>query len=73
MQPFRLPSGCLAAGLVQDLVQIVGAQRQIAEFKDMLSDAEGATRTREAQTVSREARIVSALGDAIRRGCFQLR
>ena len=43
------------------------AQRQIGEFKHMLTDAEGATRTREAQSVAREARIVSALGDAAQR------
>jgi hypothetical protein len=43
------------------------AQRQIAEFKDKLGDAAGATRTREAQSVARETRIVSALGEAAQR------
>ncbi len=43
------------------------AQRQIAEFKDKLGHAEGATRTREAQSAAQEARIVSVLGEAAQR------
>jgi cell division protein ZapA len=47
--------------------ELVEAQRQIAELKNLLVDADGATRSREAQSAQRQDRVASALGEAAQR------
>ncbi|HZY12192.1 MAG TPA: cell division protein ZapA [Beijerinckiaceae bacterium] len=43
------------------------AQRQIADLKKLLVDADGATRSREAESAQRQDRLASALGEAAQR------
>jgi cell division protein ZapA len=43
------------------------AQRQIEDMKSLLAEADGATRSREVQTASKQDRLVSALGEAAQR------
>jgi cell division protein ZapA len=43
------------------------AQRQIDDLKSQLTEADGATRSREAQSANKQDRLVSALGDAAQR------
>lgn len=47
--------------------ELAEAQRQIAELKNLLVDADGATRSREAQSAQRQDRVASALGEAAQR------
>jgi cell division protein ZapA len=47
--------------------ELAEAQRQIAELKNLLVDADGATRSREAQSTQRQDRVASALGEAAQR------
>lgn len=47
--------------------ELAEAQRQIAELKNLLVDADGATRAREAQSAQRQDRVASALGEAAQR------
>ncbi|MBV9395149.1 MAG: cell division protein ZapA, partial [Methylobacteriaceae bacterium] len=44
--------------------ELAEAQRQMAELKNLLVDADGATRSREAQSAQRQDRVASALGEA---------
>jgi cell division protein ZapA len=43
------------------------AQRQIADLKKLLVDADGVTRSREAESAQRQDRLASALGEAAQR------
>jgi cell division protein ZapA len=43
------------------------AQRQIADLKGRLTEADGATRSHEAQSANKQNRLVSALGEAAQR------
>lgn len=43
------------------------AQRQIVDLKKLLVDADGATRSREAESAQRQDRLASALGEAVQR------
>jgi cell division protein ZapA len=47
--------------------ELAEAQRQMAELKNLLVDADGATRSREAQSAQRQDRVASALGEAAQR------
>jgi cell division protein ZapA len=47
--------------------ELAEAQREIADLKNRLAEADGATRSREAQSVNRQDRLVSALGEAAQR------
>ena len=47
--------------------EVAEAQRQIAELKERLTEADGVTRTRAAQSASRQERLVSALGEVAQR------
>jgi cell division protein ZapA len=47
--------------------ELAEAQRQIADMKNLLVDADGATRSREAQSAHRQDRVASALGEAAQR------
>jgi cell division protein ZapA len=47
--------------------ELAEAQRQIDDLKTLLVDADGTTRSREAQSAQRQDRVASALGEAAQR------
>lgn len=47
--------------------ELAEAQRQVADAKAKLGEAEGATRSQEAKTAHRQDRLISALGEAAQR------